>query len=257
MFAAEVQFTIPGSVDDAEDLIFNLLSSWRSNGQVLGSEWCFSQKGNIYRTTVMIYDAHALALKHDNQYARKSRRALTKINKSALKINVIGEDPFSAEICTCKKHSFYILFTNFLSLESPLRCGDCFGPLPLYKITPKLPRQPALHDGIKFWRADYQSCDTLQMGCTVGEKFGERELFRHDSSLSTQGISICNTIAKETGIATFYYLLRSKGRNLTSEKKRKCPSCGGDWLLDKPLHHLFDFKCNRCRLLSNIAFSVR
>ena len=205
MFTAEVQFTIPGSVDDAEDLIFNLLSSWRSNGQVLGSEWCFSQKENIYRTTVMIYDAHALARKHDDQYARKSRRALAKINK----------------------------------------------------ITPKLPRQPALHDGIKFWRADYQSCDTLQMGCTVGEKFGERELFRHDSSLSAQGIAICNTIAKETGIATFYYLLRSKGRNLTNEKKRKCPSCGGDWLLEEPLHDLFDFKCDRCRLLSNIAFSVR
>jgi len=256
MFTAEVQFTMPESVDDVEGILDLLLSAWRTNGQTLNSEWAFSKNGNTYSTFLMLYQKNALGVRYDSQYGKKARQRIGKVG-GTIKIIPLSEDPFSAETCTCKKPSFYILYTNYICLESPLRCGDCFNPLPLYKIPSAETNRGELHDQIKSWRSDYQNCDCLQMGCTVGEKFGERELFRHDSNLSTQGLAICNTIAKETGIATYYYLLRSKGRNLTSEKKRKCPSCGGDWLLDEPLHDIFDFKCDRCRLLSNIAFSIR
>lgn len=251
MFTAEVQFTIPGTMDEAESIIYDLLPPWHKNGQVLNWEWPFTKEGDTYRTFLTIYQADSLNAKYDDKYARKARKQLAKLGANSLTIAIHGENPFSAQICTCKKHSFYILFTNFLSLESPLRCGDCFGPLPIYKIIPKQV------DGIISWQADYQSCDTLQMGCTVGEKFGERELFRHDSNLSKEGISICNNITTGTGISTYYYLERSKARSLASDKKRKCPSCDGNWLLDEPLHNIFDFKCDRCRLLSNIGFSVR
>jgi predicted nucleic acid-binding Zn ribbon protein len=251
MFTAEVQFTIPGSVDNAEDLIHSLLAPWRKHGQVLSQDWAFVKKGNRYRTNVMIFDKDSLDAKYDNKYAQKARREF------ALQIKILGEDPFSADICHCKKSSFYILYTNYICLESPLRCGDCFGPLPLYEIPAMESKSGELHDQINSWRSHYQSCDSLQMGCSVGEKFGTREMSLHDSNLSQQGIAICTDITKATAISTYYYLYRYNSRSRASEIKRKCPSCGGDWLLDEPLHDLFDFKCDRCRLLSNIAFSIR
>jgi predicted nucleic acid-binding Zn ribbon protein len=35
------------------------------------------------------------------------------------------------------------------------------------------------------------------------------------------------------------------------------PSRGKAWLRDEPLHRIFDFQCQRCCLLSNVAFDVR
>ena len=253
MFTAEIQFTISGSVDDAEDLIYSLLAPWRKHGQVLSHDWAFVKKGNKYRTFLIIFDADSLNAKYDDKYARKARRKLAAIAQDSPQIKILGEDPFSMETCTCKKSSFYILFTHFLSIESPIRCGDCFGVLPQYKF---LSKQTSFHEDVNFWRETYKDCDSLEMGCTVGERFGNREISHFDSSLSKLGLSICNDITTETKIDTYYYLHRGNGQSRTSELKRKCPSCGGDWLWDEPLH-IFDFKCDHCRLLSNIGFAVR
>lgn len=57
-----------------------------------------------------------------------------------------------------------------------------------------------------------------------------------DSSLSQRGIEICNQITNLTGISTYYYLYRHNDQKRSVEEKRKCPSCGGDWLLKEPLH---------------------
>lgn len=99
--------------------------------------------------------------------------------------------------------------------------------------------------------------DGLQMCCETGERFGTREISRFDSSLSKRGITICIRISELTAIPTYYYLYRSTGQSRKAEEKRKCPSCKGEWRLDESLHGLFDFKCSRCRLLSNISWAVR
>lgn len=67
-----------------------------------------------------------------NTYVNKE---LTKSEEVGLSFSceIIGEDPECAPVCQCHYSSSYILFTNYLSLESPLRCGDCLGIVPLYK----------------------------------------------------------------------------------------------------------------------------
>jgi predicted nucleic acid-binding Zn ribbon protein len=107
------------------------------------------------------------------------------------------------------------------------------------------------------WQSDYKACDSLQMGCKTGERFGSREISKIDSSLSRRGIEICNQITNLTGLPTYYYLHRYNDQKRALEEKRKCPSCGGDWLLKESLHELFDFKCDQCRLLSNISWSAK
>jgi predicted nucleic acid-binding Zn ribbon protein len=55
----------------------------------------------------------------------------------------------------------------------------------------------------------------------------------------------------------YYYLCKRNGVNLKRENERVCPKCGNKkWKLDEPLFNCFDFKCDRCRLLSNVAFSM-
>jgi predicted nucleic acid-binding Zn ribbon protein len=50
---------------------------------------------------------------------------------------------------------------------------------------------------------------------------------------------------------------RAFRKNRKREQRRRCPLCGGAWRLEKPLHRLFDFKCDMCRLVSNLAWDVR
>ena len=90
------------------------------------------------------------------------------------------------------------------------------------------------------------------MHCITGERFGERQLFDHKSSLSRQGRDLAAQMETATGIPFFYYLHKIRSRGFDAELKRRCPNCEGVWRLEES-QHLFDFRCDPCRLLSAIA----
>jgi predicted nucleic acid-binding Zn ribbon protein len=257
MYLAEVRFEVKEESQDDENLISNLTHSWRVNGQVLGREFPVVVTDNVYRLVLMVPRADSLEACHDGQYVTWAKSRLKEEGIQGPFVSILGEEPFSADHCTCAKRSYFILYTTCFDLESPLRCGDCFGPIPRYEISNAEMANGQLFDRLNSWESDYKACDTLQMHCTTGEKFGLREMANHDSSLSRNGREICDTITTAEGIPTYYHLHRYRGRSDASERKRKCPSCGGEWLLTEQLHRLFDFKCDHCRLLSNIALSIQ
>ena len=252
MFIAQVNVACDEN-DKVADCFDLLLSQWRSNGQVLGKEFPIAEIDNVYQAFLMVPQPDALDAVHDNEYSKSARKKLETL--TTLSVQILSQESESIDPCNCKKRLSLILYTNYVSLESPLRCGDCFGPIPLYVLKKQEMSRGELHDQIMSWQSDYEACDTLQMNCATGEKFGLREITRFDSSLSKRGREVCEVIENATQTPTFYYLLRYYGRSKKAERERKCPSCGGDWLLEEKLLDLFDFKCDACRLLSNIAFS--
>ncbi|RYZ79519.1 MAG: hypothetical protein EOP04_27585 [Proteobacteria bacterium] len=256
MNIVEVRFEVTEEGEEDRGLIEILTHSWRANGQILGSEFPMVFAKNAYRLVFMVPKADSLDTHHDCKYVTSGKSLLNKAGFRGPFITVLGEDPFSAEPCSCSKRSYFILYTTYSSLESSLHCGDCFSPVPRYEISNVDSPSRELFDLFNSWGSDYQSCDSLQMNCNTGEKFGLREISNHDSSLSKRGREICDTITAAEGLPAYYYLHRYRGRSRVSEKKRKCPSCGGDWLLQEQLHETFDFKCDHCRLLSNIALSI-
>ncbi|MBP2644395.1 MAG: Zn-ribbon-containing protein [Firmicutes bacterium] len=254
MFVVEVIFKYK-KFDEAQvqEVIECLLGSLRMNGQVLGREYPVAIVEESFHTYLLVPEENSLDKSRANVYALKW---LSKLDDLDVEYSwkVVGSEPYSASVCKCTRPNFYILYTTYLSLESPMSCGDCFGSVPLYRI-------PATKDeeyvDIITWESDYKACDTLQMNCSTGERFGVRQLSSYESSLSKRGMDICNQITASTGIPTYYYLLKPTGIGSKAEKARKCPSCCGEWLLNEPLHGVFDFRCDKCMLLSNIAWSVR
>ena len=105
--------------------------------------------------------------------------------------------------------------------------------------------------------SDYQSCDSLQMNCAVGERFAIKQLSKLDSPLTKVGLDVCKTIQEVTGKKTYYYLYKGNGKSIKTEKERKCPGCNKPWYQDVAVHNKFDFKCVDCGLLSNIAYNLR
>jgi predicted nucleic acid-binding Zn ribbon protein len=74
---------------------------------------------------------------------------------------------------------------------------------------------------------------------------------------SREGRDLAKLLRRKTGKPVYYYLTKYFGTSEARERRRVCPSCGRRWMLASPLHQIFDFQCNRCRLLSNVAFDVR
>lgn len=259
MYISSITLKLSDSCDTSEviDHFDLLLGALRKNGQVLDGVFPIAEIDGGLKVFLRLPAIDSLDHKNNNKYIVEYYDKLQSLGVLVIEYDIIGKEPYDNHHCDCNNRSSYILYTTFLDVESPLVCGNCFKPIPLYQI-PKTKNEPEYKDYIDIisWKSNYQSCDQLQMGCTVGERFGTRQLSNVDSELSKMGIEICDEITEQTGIPTYYYLHKGSGISDKKERKRKCPSCGGEWLLESRFHEFFDFKCDKCRLLSNIAWSV-
>ncbi|WP_408648789.1 DUF2310 family Zn-ribbon-containing protein [Tumidithrix elongata] len=255
MLSAELTFAILENYDPSDDEAFeDLLSIWYKNGQIETKRWHTVRNNQHVRVTAWLPDENALDAVHNNTYANEVLTDLPKRGFGLPVIRILGVDTQFDPPCSCPNSESLILITNYLSAISPFRCGSCFNPVALYRL-------PHTHDeehlDVLHWASDYRACDTLQMHCTTGERFAESQLYRYDSSLSQQGKDIAAKLSTKIFKPVYYFLLKSRGKSLNSERSRHCPSCGGTWLLEQPWHGLFDFRCDRCSLLSNIACGIQ
>ena len=238
------------NLEKLNEMFGDLLGKLWRNGQILGSDHSSAFHNNSLTCFVRCSEQESFALKYRNIHVRKAWKQLENEAETKIKIEFLGQDLVHSDAQCSEKSSFYILFTHFLMLESPIRCGDCFKPVPLYRIP------HTSHDeysDVLWWEDKYKACDTLQIGSSVGEKFGLKEISDYNSVLTREGLKICKKIEKLTKKRVFYYLFNFKKTSVGKDKQKKCPSCGGKWLLESPLHKLFDFQCKKCGLLSNLT----
>jgi len=258
MITIELIFRYRGapSEEDIDQGICNLLSAWMQNGQIGGKDWFIVPARAFCRVILSCPEAASLARRHANKWVRESLAALKARHLAPPTIRIMGREHDSPEADRCPRPSWYILVTDYLRQESPLRCGDHGLPVPLYRVPHTYDQDPSYHDTLQ-WESQWKAFDHLQMMCGPYERGATRQISDVRSKLSKVGLDICRRIAKASGIPTYYYLYRGGDRRLASELARPCPSCGGRWRLGRPLHGFLDFKCDRCRLVSNVAWSVR
>jgi predicted nucleic acid-binding Zn ribbon protein len=250
-----MRFTSTRAIDDEDRIsaVTVLLGALRQNGQVLGTDFTAGRKNGVDCWFLSVPEKGSLSKKHANQWVTKAVQKLAELGVR-LRVRDLGRDPESFPLCRCRNPPWFVLFTNYISTESPVRCGRCFGTIPLYRLPTT--SDDSFYDVI-CWQSDYKACDRLQMNCSTGERFATRQMQHYDSSLSSRGRAICKKLAEGSGIPVFYYLYKGGGRSLESERRRRCPSCGSAWLAETPHCDLFDMKCDGCRLVSNIGWNVR
>jgi predicted nucleic acid-binding Zn ribbon protein len=231
------------------------LATLLQNGQILGDHTPMAVIRGGYLVTASLPESDALVDRFSNKWVRRRRRALAALGVDQPKVTHLGTDPEGGAPCRCRKRPFLILFTTFMNPEPPLRCGACFGPVPLYKVPAT--NEVGNYENILAWQDIYRAMDWLFIATGPGERFAHDQLSRVDSRLSRNGRELARTLEKKVRIPVYYYLYKHFGRSDRVERQRRCPSCGKAWLRNQPLHRIFDFQCRRCRLLSNVAFDVR
>jgi predicted nucleic acid-binding Zn ribbon protein len=208
-----------------------------------------------YLVVVGVPRGDAFNARHGNKWVRRAAARLLDGGLRLPQVRLLGHEPETPSPCRCRRRPSLILFTNFLSDESPVRCDACFRPVPLFT----LPRtsQAGNNSDVLSWQSAYQAVDTLWIGSGPAEQYAHRQLSDVRSSLSRDGRELARHIEDKTRRPVYYYSMKHYGISDPHERHRRCPSCKRAWILSKSLHGIFDFRCDPCRLLSNIAFDVR
>jgi predicted nucleic acid-binding Zn ribbon protein len=252
MYIQEISIDIKTKVNK-DELIYefsSLMSFYRGSGQTQGGVESQYIKVNKMVCLPFTLEKNSLNKKFNNFYVNRQIKKLERICNSKLVHKTVGKSYDSYKTpCTCKKSGFYILITNYATIESPLTCGNCNKSIPLYRL-------PIYYDygykPILSWESNYIACDRLQMNCCVGERWALNQMEEMNSQLSKQGLEICKKIEELTSIPTYYYLYNYK-KYKGDQLSRPCPNCGKKWGLKERLHNVYDFKCDKCKIVSTIS----
>lgn len=259
MYVQEIFIDICSDIDRNEAIEeFDLLMAYYRDAGVI--QWEIQSEfiaKNVLRTFPYTHERDSLLNVFDDFYVRQQTERLERLCDSKIRFRTVGTTRFDrlGTVCECRNGNFYVLFTNYVSIVSPLMCGICNEPIPLYKI-------PVFEDHgyvpILNWQSNYQSCDTLQMNCEVGESWATEQMQNPESELSKQGRRICSKIETLTSAPTYYYLYNCRSISENEDRLRPCPNCWGKWLIDNPTELywlIMCFKCDQCRLISHATLS--
>lgn len=256
MYLSEVNFECytDTTITRAEKAINLLLDSWRYHGQIIGREFPVVLKDAAFSVRVVCPEENSLLDSFQSKQVKRAKLALSEAGLLSPKLKNLGRDINSDDSDTCETPSWQVLYTNYLQSCSPIRCGDHFTPIPLYHL-------PAVANGdhkqlIK-WQEDWSACDQLQMNGSILEHSALIEMSDITSRLYRRGSDLTKRLEYLSKVPTYLYLYRVGGESLKTEKERCCPNCGGDWLLENTVHDIFDFKCDTCRLVSNISWDFK
>ena len=240
------------TINAAEKAINNLLEALRANGQILGREFAVAFNEGEFRARLLLPEKTSLHPRFNSPWVKQALTLLTEAKLLAPREKFIGQD-INSEVSNVEPASWQVIYTSYVHMCSPVRSGDNLLPIPLYRL-------PATFNGdhkrIIRWQTEWQACDELQMAAATKAEFAAlEELSSPQSDLFRRGWDIRGRIEYLTQIPTYYYLYRVGGQDLASELARPCPKCGSqEWRLDAPLLDMFHFRCEPCRIVSNLSW---
>lgn len=257
MFVAELEFKIIAdtSFSQAEKAIRVYLEKLIFQGQILGREFPTYQAEHSFFSRVVLPTPDALQKKFHSGAGLAALDQLPQLGLSYPKLHILGEDLMSNHTDPCAASPALILFCSFSATNSVLYCAEHFAPVPLYKIGRTSGEDFEL---LVRWQLQYQALDEIQMQeVRVLPKTAEQSVQGFYSSLNQQGYQHAKSLSKELAKPVYYYLYSGSSTDCALETEKKCPCCGADWKLEESWHGLFDFRCEPCQLLSNIAFDCQ
>lgn len=255
MYQAIAHFSYQNFEQDPVNLINQIIEQWRFNGQILGREFGVTHHklGEQYefQARLSLPEQDSILVEYNNDWVNQAFKNAENAGVVLEFFEIVGRDYNENDTASKDTPSFQLLYTTYVDSSSPLYDGDKLQSMPLYRLGD----EPELTEKIIRWQESWQACDQLQMNGGVLEQQALAEISEAESELSKQGRALCAEIEQVGKIPTFYYLYRL-GCDEETEYNRQCPSCGGNWKLKEPLHEIFYFKCDKCRLISNLSWEI-
>ncbi|MFC0323911.1 DUF2310 family Zn-ribbon-containing protein [Gallibacterium melopsittaci] len=237
-----------------------LIDAWRYNGQIIGREIPITYQFTADDLLTFVINVNcpektSLNAIHNSTLVTETLDNLQSLGITLDHYEIYASDLNSDEaISTLSKTTELVLYTNYLKSSSPVCELTSLAPVPLYHLCYDKPQLGI--DCIK-WEENWQACDQLQMNghCLVAESL--TQISELTSPLAKQGYALRQQLEAQLQRPVYYYLYRVNGQDYQTEIERCCPRCGQEWFLHNHPINIFDFKCDDCRLVSNIAWELQ
>ncbi len=259
MYVGELQFRIVAdtSLTDAEAAIRDYLEALIFQGQILGREFPTAQAADHFISRVVLPEKDALAPANHSAAGLQAFEALGRAGLSYPKLQILGPDLMSNHTDPCPSPPAFILYCRFSQMNSVLYCAEHFAPVPLYRLCRSTAGNSDFESLIR-WQLQFQALDEIQMQQdSLLQRQAERALQQPHSKLNRQGRQLARQLSRQSGKPVYFALYRGSSPDCQAEEHRHCPYCNGDWRLSAPWHDLFDFRCDRCQVVSNIAWQCQ
>lgn len=240
MYTTEFLIEFPTNLSNVElsAILHRCLHRLRMNGQIVNREYPIAVIDNSCRVSALVPESGALSDDYANVYVRESFDALT--NRGCRITCSYHKDLDDVGVCVCDSIDNLFLFTDYKSLESPVRCGACSLPKPLYRL--KAAAEDDEYHSILSWMSDYQACDRLYMNGTTLQRATSTQLFSLNSSLTRSGREICDRMSLLLECPVYYYMQEKSPSNA-------CPSCSRPWE-HQSMSNGIRKRCHSCRIVS-------
>ena len=231
------------------ELVNYYLYSLYGTKQIINKEWQYEPIDNGLSLNLFCPEKDSYKEKNSTIYGYKWKNRIEEELGCLFDFNYVGLDPEFGKTVIPQKRDYLILKT---ARFSPLIDGASLNQIPLYKI-------PFTHDGksyndINSWENNYEQIESLWFNGAVAERWAQNQLQNHDSELNKQGRECCKKIEEMTRIPTYNFLFNDRAWGQKKDKERKCPNCGGDWLIqNSTFNDFYAFKCDDCRLISELS----
>jgi predicted nucleic acid-binding Zn ribbon protein len=256
MYLAELTYKVIAdtSFSLAEAAIRQFSEALIFNGNVIGREFPTAWQHESFSSRLVIPAENALQRRHLSARALQAEQQLVAAGLAYPQLQVLGMDIMSQHNSDSVAEAL-VLFTTFSDMCSPLRNLADLAPLPLYQLKPAAGPD---HEALIRWQIQFQALDEIQQQeQRVLRKTAENSLQQLNSTLNQQGRQLAKDIARQNTLPVYYALYSGSSKDCAGEAEKPCPGCGADWRLATPLLDIFEFKCDRCLLLSNIAWECQ
>lgn len=142
--------------------------------------------------------------------------------------------------CTCTSPATYVLCSPAEWAGTPVRCLDCGGSVPLYRLIRD--REQREFDDLLHWRKLRRGF-LEQLGEKLNSGYAYRMVNDCMSGLSQEGRRLAAAIQRWTGVLTIYPVF-----SRYEEPPRRCPGCGGDWRNPYTGAIPYKYFCRQCRI---------
>ncbi len=200
-----------------ESLIWESFNILRKTGQVYENFQVVAEDG-AYAVYVIMPGADALDLNVCSEETVESIKKLAAI--FSLKVTSLGSIVNCDDSCLCEAPSWYMLYTDIGMQESPLFCGDCGKPVPLYKLPAVLDKEG--ESRFLVWQSQYRALHQLDIQ-NYSPDYTEREIYDPTSRINKMGRALCRAIEGAKSVPVFYHLERKKAM------EDSCPLCHREW----------------------------
>jgi predicted nucleic acid-binding Zn ribbon protein len=255
MYLAELRFTLIADtkLGVAEQAIRRYLEALIFNGQMLGREFPTAFTGDAFCSRLVLPTLDALNGQHASSRVKAAEQQLAAAGLGYPQCQVLGQDLMSQQTAATLPDEL-VLFTTYADTCSPLRCATTLQPVPLFWLL----SGTTDHEALIRWQLQFQALDEIQLQQTrVLQKTAENSLQQFHSKLNRQGRKLAAQLARQNQRPIWYALYSGSSKDCQAEADKCCPGCGGNWRLATPQAGVFDFRCDNCLLLSNIAWECQ